>query len=172
MNRVLILTAILFLSIVLISCGIDTGDTGDTGATCNGSDKFCHSHDGLNWSDASSDINRDDAADYCKNLGGRLPTISELRTLIQNCLGTETGGECGVADECLSAGDCYNNNQCDKCEYDETNSGKYSVFGKTASLWSSSEPTDYEGYAWLVYFSSGSVIANDKNIRYDVRCVK
>ena len=96
MNRVLILTAILLLSVVMISCGGDdnSDDTGNTGVTCTGSDKFCHSHDGLNWSDASNDsMNWYDAVEYCKDLGGRLPTISELRTLIQNCSATETGGE-------------------------------------------------------------------------------
>jgi hypothetical protein len=132
MNKVLISLMITMMFFVG-SCGVDTGDTGntgdtvdtgntgntgntgDSGATCTGSDKFCHSHDGLNWSDASSNkMTWDEAITYCENLGGRLPTISELRTLIQNCPGTETGGECGVTDDCLSSDDCRTD-PCDGC---------------------------------------------------------
>jgi len=142
-------------------------DTGNTGATCTGSDKFCHSHDGLNWSDASSDyMTWDEAITYCENLGGRLPTISELRTLIQNCAATETGGECGVTDDCLSY-DCWND-PCDGCEYDE--SGKYSVFGDTYWFWSSSELSDAAGLAWSVDFVNGHVYY--VSYYFYVRCVR
>lgn len=69
---------------------------------CPESNKFCHSHDYLSWSDkAIEKMNWDDAIKYCEDLGGRLPTIDELRTLIQNCPATETGGECGVTEGCL-----------------------------------------------------------------------
>ena len=150
----------------------DTGNTGNTGATCTGSDKFCHSHDGLNWSDASSDyMIWDDAVTYCENLGGRLPTISELRTLIQNCPATETGGGCGVTDECLSYDDCYNEPSCFGCELDA--SGKCSVFGDTDWFWSSSELSGYADNAWRVCLGSGYVSYNDKgDYLYNVRCVK
>ena len=151
----------------------NTGDTGNSGATCTGSDKFCHSHDGLNWSDASSDyMTWDEAITYCENLGGRLPTISELRTLIQNCPGTETGGECGVTDSCLSYTDCWNESSCYSCEYDENNPGKYSVFGDSSWFWSSSERSDYADNAWRVDFYCGSVRNSYKGSNgYCVRCV-
>ncbi|HSW60686.1 MAG TPA: DUF1566 domain-containing protein [bacterium] len=176
MNKALISLMFVML-IVMISCGGDdtgntgnTGDSGNTGATCTGSDKFCHSHDGLNWSDASSDyMTWDEAITYCENLGGRLPTISELRTLIQNCQGTETGGECGVTDSCLSSEDCWND-PCYGCEYDE--SGKYSVFGDTYWFWSSSERSDDAGRAWHVHFSNGNVGNDYKNYVSYVRCLR
>ena len=162
MNRALILTALLFLSVVMISCGGE--DTEDTAKN------FPNEHDGLYWSDASSSsMTWDEAIIYCENLGGRLPTISELRTLIQNCSATETGGECGVTDSCLSYGDCWNY-ACDKCKYDE--SGKYSVFGDANWFWSSSEPSDDTDRAWDVSFDGGSVGGYDKNLYNDVRCVK
>jgi hypothetical protein len=114
----------------------------------------------------------DNAVDYCENLGGRLPTISELRALIQNCPATETGGECGVTDDCLSWDDCWNELLCYNCEFDD--SGKYSVFGGYAYwFWSSSERSDEAGYAWGVYFSNGYV-SYDGKYNYDgfVRCAK
>ncbi|HDT11782.1 MAG TPA: PEGA domain-containing protein [bacterium] len=56
---------------------------------------------GLKWSKkAPSRMNWSDAMKYCENLkedghsAWRLPTISELRTLIKNCPATQTGGAC------------------------------------------------------------------------------
>lgn len=173
---------ITILLILMVSCGGEdtgntgntgnTGDTGNTGVTCTGSDKFCHSHDGLNWSDASSDdMNWADAITYCVDLGGRLPTISELRTLIQNCPATETGGECGVMDSCLSYEDCFDS--CGGCGYDD--SGKYSVFGDNHELQSSSERSDYVDSAWYVGFEYGNVGTSTKDSYhggYPARCVR
>ncbi len=151
-----------------VSYSGDTGDTGDTG-TCTGSDKFCHSHDGLDWSDASSYyMTWSEATTYCKNLGGRLPTISELRELIQNCPATETGGECGVTDGCLSLGGCWD--ACGGCEVGE--SGKYSVFGDTNSFWSSSELSEDADKAWVMGFGYGGVGYGGKNALVFVRCVR
>jgi len=133
-------------------------------------ENFPNEHDGLSWSDASSNyMDWDEAITYCENLGGRLPTISELRTLIQNCPATETGGECGVTDSCLSFDDCRNN-PCKGCEYDY--SGKYSVFGMPESLWSSSVWSDDPGIAWLVTFENGHVTYDAKYNKPNVRCVR
>jgi len=161
-----ILVAMLFLSVfMVVSC--DGGTNQNTGP-CSGS--FPNSHAGLCWSDrAPNPMNWDDAMDYCQNLGGRLPTISELRTLIQNCPGTETGGDCEVTDSCLSSEDCWNN-PCSGCEYDS--SGKYSVFGDTNFFWSSSERSDGTGYAWDVGFSVGDVDVSSKYLSNYVRCVR
>ena len=127
----LLISLMMVLLFVMISCGGE--DTEDT------ANNFPNEHDGLNWSDASSSSMKwDEAITYCENLGGRLPTISELRTLIQNCPGTGTGGQCGVTNDCLSA-DCRTD-PCYECEYSV--SGKYSVFGDTSRFWSSSELSD------------------------------
>ncbi len=173
-------------------------DTGNTGATCTGSDKFCHSHNGLYWSDASSSymswydavlkpsggnwskisaktMNWNDAKAYCANLNEdgysdwRLPTISELRTLIENCPATETGGACKVDNNCLSSS-CYSN-ACGGC--DSASDGRYSKLGDTTEwLWSSSELSDNSGYAWHVHFSYGYVHHYHEYGYYDVRCVR
>lgn len=150
-----------------------TGDdvnNGDSGAPCTGSDKFCHFHDGLYWSDkADYSMYWIDAAAYCEYLGGRLPTISELRTLVQNCPAGETGFKCRVTDYCLYYNDCWSDT-CNGCENDE--SGKYSVFGDTEWFWSSSELSDYANLAWLVNFNFGGVYDSFKNFKFNVRCVQ
>jgi len=166
----IIFAVIIISAIMLVSCGgDDSSEKSGLGETCTGSDKFCHSHDGLNWSDASSSsMTWNEAITYCEDLGGRLPTISELRTLIQNCPGTETGGECGVTDSCLSSGDCWND-PCDGCEYDET--GKYSVFRDIYWFWSSSGQSGNADNAWYVDFVYGFVSYSYKGSYFNVRCV-
>ncbi|HOG43684.1 MAG TPA: DUF1566 domain-containing protein [bacterium] len=139
--------------------------------SCDGSGKgnFPYEHNGLYWSDKSPDkMTWDEAVEYCPNLDGRLPTISELRTLIQNCPGTETGGECEVTDSCLAFDCSYG--PCGVCEYDQ--SGKYSVFGDAIWLWSSSERSDNPFHAWYANFENGSVSGYGKISKGSVRCVK
>jgi hypothetical protein len=167
MKKILISLMIILLFFVMGSCGGDDTEGKFKPSDCI--EKFPNYQKGLCWSDASSDaMNWNEAIEYCKNLGGKLPTVSELRTLIQNCPATETGGECGVTDNCLSI-DCWNNS-CEGCEKDE--SGKYSVFGDIYYFWSSSERPDRADYIWLVDFYNGYV----KNDSYwvangNVRCV-
>lgn len=162
MNKALI-SLMIVLAFVVVSCGEDD-------AACPENNKFCHSHDGLDWSDASSDfMTWFEAVTYCVNLGGRLPAISELRTLIQNCPRTVTGGVCGVTDDCLSPDDCWSS-ACYGC--DRSSSGKYSVFGDPEPLWSSSELSDIKGAAWYVVFLDGGVVSLDRPYEAAVRCVK
>ena len=55
---------------------------------------------------------------HCENLtlagksDWRMPTISELRSLIKLCVKTKTGGSCKVTDSCLSKKACAQNNGC------------------------------------------------------------
>ncbi|MBO4711859.1 DUF1566 domain-containing protein [bacterium] len=112
------------------------------------------------------------ARDYCESLteGGfedwHLPTISELRTLIQNCPGTETSGSCGVTDNCLLKS-CWTQSDCYSCS-----SGDHSKFGDTIWFWSSSIQSDNSDYAWLVYFNNGYVGNNTLDGGYSVRCAR
>lgn len=155
MNKALISLMIAMMFFV-VSCG--GGDF---------SENFPNEHGGLNWSDKSPNkMTWNKAIEYCKNLGGRLPTISELRTLIENCPATETGGECGVTDSCLSYDDCRND-ACDGSEY----FSEFSVFGDNAWFWSSSRQSDYADNAWRVYFDRGGVGGYYRYNELYFRCV-
>ena len=128
------------------------------------------------WSSkTSSTMDWDTAVDYCENLteGGysdwRLPTITELRTLIKNCPQTDFSGSCTVTNDCLSYSECRND-ACAGCDYDET--GNYSKLGDNNWLWSASTRPDDSNYAWFVYFKTANVHYNDKSNSCYVRCVR
>ncbi|MBQ4439081.1 DUF1566 domain-containing protein [bacterium] len=137
----------------------------------------------LTWSSiASSDKKWSGAVSYCDNLNEsgytdwRLPTISELRTLIQNCPGTVTGGSCGVVDtgnpstSCL-ASSCKTSETC-RCDFDNRD-GRYSKFGDNNVFWSSSTLSDDTDEAWMLYFSYGEPENVTKTYQYvKVRCVR
>ncbi len=105
----------------------------------------------LIWSTkAYRSMNWQDAIDYCNKLSGggssnwHLPTISELRTLIQGCTATEPEGECAVTDACLSLSDCYAAN-CHSCYSSDCNK-----LGEVTPFWSSSTLLEDSNYAWYV----------------------
>ncbi len=129
---------------------------------------FPHRHAGLNWSDqAPEGKSRIEAIRYCQSMGGRLPTISELRTLIQNCPATQTGGRCRVTDNCLSWS-CRD--ACRGCPSDS--SGKYSVFGDTGWFWSSSGRAGAVGGVWYVDFCDSRIDCSSRHGNGNVRCVQ
>ena len=130
---------------------------------------------GLIWS-AKAPLSKiwSDAAFYCENLEEagvkkwRLPNIDELRTLVQDCYGTVTGGECRVSDErnCLSYDSCWS--MFCLCEFDD--GGKYSKFNDLDGLWSLSE-AGTEG-AWYINFYEAKIVDDEKQSSHGVRCVK
>ncbi len=142
---------------------------------------YYDSDSGFTWSSLAPDkISFDEAKSYCSKLNEsgysdwHLPTISELRTLVQNHSGAETGGLCLITDECLSHKDCYLASPQNGCSgYEEDLSGKYSKLGDIYFFWSSSEdPGDYPGSAWSLGFSRGNFIDYDKKQPFKVRCVR
>ncbi len=141
---------------------------------------------GLMWQVQAPDkgIHWQQAMDYCANLdlGGytdwRLPTISELRSLIRGCNKTATGGVCGVTDDCLAWGECLN----DSCKGCDDNKGPANgcywpgnMQGECGGYWSSSSVANGSGFAWIVGFEGGDVYNNGKDgwdgYRY-ARCVR
>lgn len=126
----------------------------------------------LTWSEAKA---------YCEDLDWaghqdwRLPSISELRTLIHGCPATEPDGSCGVTDSCLGFG-CWNDT-CEDCLRDEgpTPGGMYwpsPIEGECCWYWSSSGQAEHEDYAWCVDFWSARIDAQWTEAAYCVRCVR
>ena len=143
------------------------------------------SENDLIWSGTDDSKTWEEAEDHCEHysdeiLGDdwRLPTISELRTLVQNCPATQMPpvegiDTCGVREDsgvtCL-AKSCQGAN-CYSCP-DDYNI-EYSKFGDRYCLWSSSLLSDDSNYAWFVGFDYGAGVSyNDINNYCDVRCVK
>ena len=129
----------------------------------------------LQWSNrTASSMEWNDAVNYCKNLNEngysdwRLPNIDELRTLIQNHSGTQTGGSCPISEK---AGKLAWSDRTSDCE------------GRGGShinwFWSSSTVSDRTDLAWLVIlfdstsFDFTSSVGNTyKSGSLYVRCVR
>lgn len=146
----------------------------------------------LVWSSATSQNKKwAEAENRCSELdeGGfkdwRMPTISELRTLVRNCQKTATGGACKVTDECTASystanPQCYNVDLCtsttnalgiERCG-DKTDSS-YSLLGDASVyLWSSSEPDEDHDKAWYIYFKNTNILNQKKTLTGQVRCVR
>ena len=131
----------------------------------------CHK---LQWSNRSPDeMNWPKAIEYCRNLneGGhrdwRLPDIDELRTLIQNHSGTQSGGSCPISER---AGKLAWDDRTSDC--DGRSGRNFSKLGDTGWFWSSSTHSDDSHLAWLVGFSSGLLGGSSKIKVNNVRCVR
>lgn len=135
-------------------------DTTDSTDDSNDGDPETGLIDLADWSESSP--NKTDwngAYNYCSAMteGGHnwhLPTISELRQLVQNCAGTEYNGACGVKDDHLKESDCTYN-ECAKCtnRYD----GGYSKLGDKDYLWSASELDGDPTKVWVINFKSANI---------------
>ena len=129
------------------------------------------------WSKKFSNVTLSSADSNCQGLkegglnGWRLPTIGELRTLIQNCSSTQTSStSCLVSDDCLANTDeCTAG--CSSCASDS--SGKYSKLGDTGMLWSSSNLEGNFYYVWTINFHSANFsYASNVSDKYAARCIK
>ena len=137
---------------------------------------------------------------HCAGKGGgwRLPTISELRSLIRGCPNTMTGGACKVTDSCLSYS-CFVKDDCWRCS-SRKGPEQYGYHqdpileqGIGSRFWSSPPRADnpfrallvlfgvggmsYEGAdnpyrAWFVDFGVGGVSYEGVVMAYGVRCVR
>jgi hypothetical protein len=151
-----------------------------------GGGMYFDSETGLAWENipASGDISWSAAQSYCEDLviyghdDWRMPTISELRSLIRGCPDTETGGECGVTDSCAT--ESCNNSACQTANCPATN-GPAEPFGcywtpglggdcRVGIFWSLN--TTVNGNAWSVIYSNGIVRLPPDGSTGFVRCVR
>ena len=137
---------------------------------------------GMTWSNAKA---------HCASLsldggGWHLPTISELRSLIRNCLGTKTGGPCEVTDSCV-AYSCWEKETCASCfggacsgccwpdEMLEAYCGVYWSSSVTANPININPPYILSN-AWVINFGAGfvasGVASGDLASTFLVRCVR
>ncbi|HOW51673.1 MAG TPA: DUF1566 domain-containing protein [bacterium] len=134
---------------------------------------------GLMWQRerAGNSMKHAAAIEYCNDLslGGysdwRLPSISELKTLIVGCQsGTDA---CKVSDNCLSSS-CYSDSCYCKGSQGPGEDGFYwqkGVWqGGGTYFWSSSVQSDSSHFAWDVNFDNGSVNSNYRYGDSYVRC--
>jgi len=165
MKNICLLITICLFSLILASCGEkSTEEKPDSQQTSS-----------FIWSvKTSNKMNWQEAKDYCQNLTEReqtdwhLPTIEELRDLIQSCPGTITGGSCSVSETCADSG-CLDEN-CQACSPESD--GSYSRLGDTNQLWSATSVSDHDSGAWYVDFSNAGIYQDGKeNYRY-VRCTR
>ncbi len=130
------------------------------------------SYEEMQWQEAvyyCEDLELDGYSDW------RLPTISELRSLIRGCADTESVGSCEVSDSCLSSYcmdfDCLGCGTLDGPGAD----GCYwnaSMEGVCDSYWSSSLTLGQSGYAWEVLFHMAKLLYWPQTSRVYVRCVR
>jgi len=164
---------------VLLDSGWDDDETDDDVAGQVWEDPLS----GLMWQNAS-DCCYDwlAADDHCRNLtwGGyadwRLPSISELRSLIRGCANTMTDGLCGVTDACLEAA-CLG--LCWSCAA-WGGPGPYGLYwpaqltGDCCFYWSSGAVAGADNLAYIVYYRTGQILPWSSTVQHNinVRCVR
>jgi hypothetical protein len=174
--RLAFLLAASLIAALAFACA-ETDDRDDAGA-----ETWTDPETGLTWqvNVASDYVNWSDAAAYCDGLeladrdDWRLPTISELRTLVRGCPETMTGGACGVTDSCVAMS-CQDES-CYPCDYgDGPHDGCYGhpdLPGGCEYDWSSSGVADAADRAWAVGFTSGFVYKPRIYYAFHARCVR
>jgi len=141
-----------------------------------------HPETGRIWQYSSSynAMSQPDAYDYCEglNLPGytgnwSLPTIDDLRTLIDSCSLTESDGSCAVNESCTTYDNCHSAD-CNGCsEGGGPDNGCYWLLdGERCdhSLWSS---TGAEALAsWAVNYSYAAVVMYSEDSNLYARCIQ
>ncbi len=165
----------------------DSDSDGDTDSDTDADIERETTIDGLIWEiypDGTA-MSLSDAVTHCENLNlnghydWRVPTISELRTLVDGCPATETSGSCTTTDDCLSCLD----DTCSSCFEDGGNGPDAGCFrkavlnGTCGVYWSSStdEIFSSEDRVWCIHFGYGmmsSCIVDSVNNGPYVRCVR
>lgn len=121
------------------------------------------------------------AIDYCSSLvldgqsDWRVPTISELRSVITNCPTTELGGACNVTDACTDYATCFSVDDCGlgclppSCHLPP----ELGCLGNLPSrYWSSTAHDSVDGRAYSVEYVYAQVKSDFKTTQMLARCVR
>ena len=176
-----LLLILVFILFTAISCNDDDGDSTDSDNDTTPelpAGTWIDYNTGLMWQKEIVDncyglyYTWDLAVGYCDSLelagftDWRLPTISELRSLVRGCEVTMTGGACGVTDECTDS-DCRND-ACIGCDL-KAEDDKYYWPGElegeeeTANFyWSATELADSDPFVWTLGFEIAHIRDQDK----------
>jgi hypothetical protein len=122
-----------------------------------------------------------EAIAYCEGLSldghddWRLPTISELRSLVRGCQSVEYGGACGVTDQCLVQDICRDDS-CSGCGgYGGPAEGCYwpiGTSGTCSGYWSISRQDASDQNPWMILFNFAAIGRNHAGAPTYVRCVR
>ena len=132
--------------------------------------------DGMLWSPISGKrLTFKEADVYCSSLksGGysdwHLPTVDDLKTLVQHCPNLEPDGACRLSEDggCLLARKCLNKNKC-KC----SSSGKHSKLNDAVAIWSASLNSSDSQEAYFFDFGSGKIEVQYIGAKAFVRCTR
>jgi len=122
-----------------------------------------------------------DAIAYCEDLvvgesdNWRMPTVTELRSLVRGCPVTEVDGSCPISEDSPFSD---NTDECDGCEehMGPGNGGCYWDEGLIGDcdvrLWSSSEVTDVIEDVWVFAFGWAIIVTWSQGQDECVRCVR
>ncbi len=121
----------------------------------------------------------EEAEAYCANLNlegfsdWRLPTIDELRSIVEGCDRNAEGGDCQVSDPgCLSANTdngCWTQESCDSCTGRDCFWDENVWRGFCYATLSSSIPSEYSDRRWRMSFSSAHMWVTTRGL---ARCVR
>ncbi len=147
--------------------------------SCDGD--VCNDYElGLQWRTNSSGSMRfrDDLAGRCGTLddasvtGWRVPTITELRSLVEGCTLADA---CGVNNQCLESS-CWDHDCDARCVLNEgPRDGCYladELEGPCGAYWSSDGVTGEEHLGWVQDFRDASIASFPNTVNAELRCVR
>ena len=195
-RRFQLLLILLFILFTVISCKNDDDD--DSGSDEDPTPEppvgtWIDYDTGLMWQKEIVDncyglyYTWDLAVGYCDSLelagfsDWRLPTISELRSLVRGCEVTMTGGACGVMDECADY-DCRDD-ACSGCNLKNDTENKYywpnDLKGESFTdnvYWSITEEINNASFVWTLGFIIANIESEEKEntlgYALTTRCVR
>jgi hypothetical protein len=157
----------------------DTDTDADTDTDCPGT--WSAASNGLLWENPPSveAVTLDSAEAYCGDLercgenGWRVPTISELRTLIDGCTATAPFGACQVTDEC-DFSSCWDD-ACDGCASGSGPDGGcywWAALAGTCEIYhSATRVAEESSWNWRLQFNDAYLYSDDGTAAAQVRCV-